>query len=139
MQTHFTSLLSIKKNQMKKSELALIQANINLNSAKERVEESYKELSQLEQPQRGSASQIISSKMVLQAQRSIIQNNKEWLEFAMKQVDLATQQLKKDTLEFEKFTYLENEEIKKILLQQKKAESKNLDEIAIMRYKGIKI
>lgn len=136
MKSRFSSLVGLKKNQMKKSEQSVIQANVNLNSASVALESSYKELQSLSEPKGGSIKQMLSSRALLESQREIIQNNKEWVGFAKNQLDLAKNQLKKDTLEYEKFQYLELQEIKQKLQEQKLQESKELDEIAIMGYKG---
>lgn len=136
MKTRFSSLVKLKKNQMKKSEQFVIQSNVNLNSASVALENSYKELASLSEPKGGSIKQMLSSRMLLESQREIIQNNQEWVAFAKNQLDSAKNQLKKDTLEYEKFQYLELQEIKQELQKQKLRESKELDEIAIMGYKG---
>lgn len=136
MKTRFSSLVKLKKNQMKKSEQFVVQSNVNLNSASVALENSYKELSNLSEPKGGSIKQMFSSRVLLESQREIIQNNQEWVAFAKNQLDSAKNQLKKDTLEYEKFQYLELQEIKQELQKQKLRESKELDEIAIMGYKG---
>lgn len=136
MKTRFSSLVKLKKNQMKKSEQFVIQSNVNLNSASVALENSYKELASLSEPKGGSIKQMLSSRMLLESQREIIQNNQEWVAFAKNQLDSAKNQLKKDTLEYEKFQYLELQEIKQELQKQKLRELKELDEIAIMGYKG---
>ena len=64
----------------------------------------------------------------------IINHNKEWVEFASTQVDLAKEKLKQDMIEYEKFKHLELQEIKKILQKQKQKDAKELDEIALMTY-----
>ena len=60
--------------------------------------------------------------------------NKEWINFANSQLLQAKKQLKKDMIEYEKFNYLEVQEIKKIIKKQKEQEAKDLDEVALMTY-----
>lgn len=136
MKTKFTPLVGIKKNELKKSELALAQANINLQNAQVKLQNSYEQLEHLPSLTKGSGADMLKARALYKAQRGMIDKDKEWLEFAKTQAILATQKLQRDTLEYEKFSHLENELIKELLKEQKKAESKNLDEIALLKYKG---
>ncbi|MDX9813670.1 MAG: flagellar export protein FliJ [Sulfurimonas sp.] len=139
MKTKFTPLLSIKKNELKKSELALSRANIDLQKATKKLEDSYKELEELPSVLKGSVSDLLKSRMLLEVAQDVISKNKESINFAKNQVLLAKDKLQKDTQEFEKFSYLEAQEIKKALDEQKKLEAKNLDEVALLKYKGKKL
>jgi len=134
MKTRFSSLVSLKKSAMEKSEQALQSANRDLISAKEALELSYNSLNDLEQPQTGKISDILASRVLLNSQRGAIQHNQEWINFAQKQVTKAKEQLKLTMVEHEKFKYLELEEIKRILKDIKIQEAKDLDEIALMTY-----
>jgi len=64
----------------------------------------------------------------------LIKHNQEWVSFTKNQVHLAQNQLKKDTIEYEKFNYLELEEMKKIIKKQKQQEAKDLDEVALLMH-----
>ena len=63
----------------------------------------------------------------------LIEKNKKWVDFAYSQLVQAKEQLKKDMIEYEKFNYLEVQEMKHIIKKQKEKESKDLDEV-IIRY-----
>ena len=134
MTTKFSSLVKLKKNKMQKSEELLQKANIDLNSATKALEESYSFLGDFEEPQSGSISQLIASKTLLSAQRDVIEHNKSWIDFAQNQVRVAKQQLKTDMIEYEKFKYLETQEIKKMLDAKRVQEMKDLDEIALITF-----
>lgn len=134
MKTRFSSLVAIKKEAMKKSERVVQQANANLNSASVALELSYNALKNIQIPQNGNIGDFLASKTLMQSQREIINYNKEWVKFAHREVKHAQERLKKDTLEYEKFNYLEVGEIKKIIKIQKDKERKELDEIAVMTY-----
>ena len=138
MKTRFSSLVTLKKNTMDKSERAVQSANADLNRATMALEISYSSLNGLEVPQSGTMSKMLATRTLLDSQRGLIQHNKEWMGFAKNQVVQAKEQLKLDMIEHEKFKYLELEEIKKILKEQKMKESKDLDEIALMTH-SIKI
>jgi flagellar biosynthesis chaperone FliJ len=135
MKTRYSQLVLIKKRAMQKSEQALQEANINLQTAKDALQNSYNSLDQIEQPMSGSISLLLASKTLFNSKHAEISHNQEWVEYAQNQVNMAKEQLKKDTIEYEKFNYLELEEIKKIVKEQKIQEAKDLDEVALMTFK----
>jgi len=134
MKTRYTSLVSVKKNIMQRSEQVLQSANANLNSALIALEISLEELGELHTPKSGQISDFLSHRSLLDSQRVVITHNQEWVSFARNEINQAKEQLKLDTIEFEKFNYLEVQEIKEILLKRKIQEAKDLDEIALMTY-----
>lgn len=134
MNTRFSSLVTLKKNKMELSERLVQRANADLNNAALQLQASYNSLAGVESPQQGNISKFLASRALLSAARGSITHNQEWVEFAKKQVHLAREKLKSDMIEHEKFKYLELEEIKKILLTQKRQESKDLDEVALMTF-----
>ncbi|MCD6172847.1 MAG: flagellar FliJ family protein [Sulfurimonas sp.] len=123
---------------MDKSERAVQSANADLNAATMALETSYSSLNGLEVPRSGVMSKMLATRTLLDSQRGLIQHNKEWMSFAKNQVLQAKEQLKLDMIEHEKFKYLELEEIKKVLKEQKIKEAKDLDEVALMTH-SIKI
>jgi len=135
VKTRYTSLVSVKKDIMQKSERVLQSANANLNSALVALELSLIELKNIPSPTTGQISDFLASRTLLDSQRVIIQHDQEWAEFARNEIRNASAQLKLDMVEYEKFNYLELEEIKVILLKRKRDEAKELDEIALMTYK----
>lgn len=134
MKTRFSSLVTLKKSAMDKSERVVQNASANFNSAIIALELSYKSLETIDSPISGNMSQMLASRTLLHSQRDIIKHNQDWVEFSKKEVFQAKEQLKKDMIEYEKFKYLELEEIKKILKKQKLEEVKNLDEVALMTH-----
>lgn len=135
MKTRFTSLVKLKKSSMQKSEQAMQQANTNLNSATLALKASYNSLNDIATPQSGKIGDILASRVLFGSQREIISHNKNWLEFAKNQTHEAKERLKLDMIEYEKFNYLELQEIKQELARRKIAEAKDLDEVALMTYK----
>ena len=134
MKTRFSSLVALKKDAMQKRERELQQALQNHERAKEALHKSLKELQNIEQPNSGSMSQLLANRTLLSRQRAIIQHNEEWLEFTKNEVQKAKETLKAAMIEYEKFKYLELQEIEKVLKAQKQAEVKHLDEIALMTF-----
>ena len=134
MKTRYTSLVSVKKNSMQKSEQVLQSANAAFKSAQKRLALSFKELIQFDAPSSGLIADFLSPRMLLDAQRSVIEYNETALKAAEQEIERAKAQLKIDMIEFEKFNYLELQEIKEIQKKQKYQEAKELDEIALMTY-----
>jgi len=134
MKTRFSSLVSVKKNTMQKSESAFQKANAAFMKASEAVEESLAQLYNITSPQTGKISDFLANRTLLEAQRVFIQHNKEWVAFTQDEMLIAKKNLQKDMVEYEKFKYLEFEEQKKLIKEAKIKEAKDLDEIALMMY-----
>ena len=134
MKTRFSSLVTLKKSTMEKSERVLQGANADLNSATIALQLSYNSLNDVQPPQTGSMADFLASRSLLDSQRGMIKHNQEWVNFAQNQVLQAKGQLKLDMIEHEKFKYLELEEIKKVLKKRKLQEVKDLDEVALMTH-----
>ena len=134
MKTRYSSLVTLKKSAMDKSERVVQSTNADLNSATMALQLSYNLLSDIDIPRSGNISKLLASRTLLSSQRDLIEHNHNWVDFAKKQVELAKEQLKLDMIEYEKFKYLEVQEIKKMLKEQKIKEAKELDEIALMTY-----
>ena len=134
MKTRFSSLVTLKKSAMQKSERVVQSANADLNSASMALEISYNLLDNIESPTTGTMSKMLASRALLNSQRGIITHNKEWVSYAQKQVESAKEKLKSNMIEHEKFKYLELEEIKKIIKKIKLEEAKELDEVALMTH-----
>ncbi len=134
MKTRYSSLVTLKKSTMQKSERILQSANADLNSASTALQLSYNSLKDVESPSSGTMSEMLASRTLLASQRTLINHNKEWVSFTQNQVAQAKEKLKLDMIEYEKFNYLELEEIKKILKEIKIKEAKDLDEVALMTH-----
>ncbi|WP_428737396.1 flagellar export protein FliJ [Sulfurimonas sp.] len=138
MKTRYSSLVSVKKNIMQKSERVLQTKNFARNNAKEALTESLSQLEQLQSPKSGLVSDFLSSRALLDLQRSLIRHNEEWLAFATKEVQEAQEQLKRDMIEYEKFQYLEVQEVEAIKRKEKIKEAKELDEVALITHNNNK-
>jgi len=137
MKTRYSSLVSVKKNIMQKSERLLQAKNAALHNAQEALQKSIEEISQIQAPKNGVIADFISNRALLDAQRYLIKHNEEWKAFAMREVENAQEQLKRDMIEYEKYQYLELQEIEAIKKKEKIKEAKELDEIALLTF-GVK-
>ena len=134
MKTRFSSLVTLKKSTMKKSERVVQSANADLNSAVIALEISKNSLDTIDTPESGIMSDFLASRTLLDSGRSLIQHNQDWVKYSTNQVQLAKNQLKLDMVEYEKFKYLDLQEIKKVIKKQKTLEAKELDEVALITY-----
>ena len=134
MKTRFSSLVTVKKNSMQKSERVVQTANKNLQNAKEALQTSLLELQKIETPHEGNMAEFLANRSLLDAQRALIAHNEGWVAYAQKELLEAQEQLKRDMIEYEKFKYLELQEIEKVLKAQKVQEAKDLDEVALMTH-----
>lgn len=134
MKTRFSSLVTLKKSTMKKSERVVQSANADLNSAVMALEISKNSLNSIDTPESGFMSDFLASRTLLDSGRNLIKHNQEWVRYSKNQVALAKEQLKLDMVEYEKFKYLDLQEIKKIIKKQKILEAKDLDEVALMTH-----
>ena len=134
MKTRFSSLVTLKKSTMQKSERVVQSANADLNSAVMALEISKNSVNTIDTPESGMMSDFLASRRLLDSARDLIKHNKEWVTYSKTQVSLAKEQLKIDMVEYEKFKYLDLQEIKKIIKKQKMLEAKELDEVALMTH-----
>jgi len=134
MKTRFSSLVGVKKNTMRKSETAFQQTNVIYLNATEALQTSINQLSEITPPLTGQVSDFLANRTLFQAQRELIKHNEEWVAFSESEMQKAKEQLKLDTIEYEKYKYLEYEEQKNMLDELKRKEMKDLDEVALMMY-----
>ena len=119
---------------MQQSESVLQRANALFFNAQNNLKVSIEQLQDLTPPTNGQISNFLANKSLLDAQRNLIKHNQELLSFSKTEMQKAKEQLKLDTIEYEKFKYLEFEEQKKLIKKAKIKEAKDLDEIALMTY-----
>ncbi|QOP42133.1 flagellar export protein FliJ [Sulfurimonas marina] len=134
MRTRYSSLVSVKKNIMQKSERVLQAKNAALHNAKEALQNSLDALNEIQPPQNGIIADFLSNRALLDSGRSVIHHNEGWVVFAQREVEEAKEQLKRDMIEYEKYQYLELQEIEAIKKKEKIKEAKELDEVALMTF-----
>ena len=134
MKTRYSSLVSVKKNAMQKSERVVQDANKKFRDAQEALQKSIEELQEITSPQHGFIAEFLANRTLLDSQRALIKHNEEWVHYANSQLQNAREALKYDMIEYEKFKYLELQEIEKFLKEKKIQEAKDLDEIALMTF-----
>jgi flagellar biosynthesis chaperone FliJ len=139
MKTRYSPLVSIKKNDVEKVERELQEAHSVVRSAKTALENSLEELLSITPPKEGLISSFLANRTMLEAQRKIVEKNEQWVVFAKEQLHAVQKKLQAVMIEYEKFKYLELQEIEAIKKQHKLQEAKDLDEIALLTFKKQKL
>jgi flagellar export protein FliJ len=134
MKTRFTSLVKMKKDMMDKSERELQQANHLLSTAQQILHHAYEELKSLTSPTSGEITQFVQARQMLEAQRNVVAQEQEKVAIAESEVLKAKMALKDAMMEYEKFKYLEAEQIKLAVEKKKKQQQRELDEIAVQNF-----
>jgi len=135
MKTRFSPIVKLKHSKMQKSEMQVQEALLRLQKAKEELQRSLEDLNELQEPTSGSMHDFLVVRTLVDAQMRLIEKNRKWVAYEEGQLKALQEQLKADMIEYEKFKYLEAQEIQKIKKEQLVREMKQLDEVAIMRYK----
>lgn len=134
MKTQYSSLVKIKKDHLDIMEKSVRSCHQTIAIIEVKIEASYIELSSIETPHEGDFSIFRQMQLLKHRVQEEIEFNKYNLEVAKNALLKAMQQLKTANIEYEKFKYLETNEIKKIVKTRKSKEAKELDEIALIAF-----
>ena len=137
MKSRYEPLVKLKKQALDKAEQALMNAKNELTLSNAALDNAYSQLSFLISPQHGSIGELFQAQMIAQAQHREIESCRLRVNQAHMNQDKAREAFRFSRIEFEKFNYLEVQEIKKIGEKAKYEEAKMLDEIGTMTYKKV--
>lgn len=135
MKSRYEPLVKLKKQALDKAEQQLMSANAEVTLSDAVLLNAYAELSSLESPLNGSIGELFQAKMILQAQHREIQACRLRAQRARSNQDKAREAFRLSRIEFEKFNYLELQEVEALIAKVKYEEAKMLDEIGTMTYK----
>ncbi|HEX5330662.1 flagellar export protein FliJ [Sulfuricurvum sp.] len=133
--SRYEPLVKLKKKALDTAERALISANNALASATEKLNTSYEELSQMSLPTQGSVGEFTQAAAMIHAQHQTIERCKQALLSAEHRQHQMRERFKAAMIDYEKFKYLEVQEMNAALKHLKTQEAKMLDEIGTMTYK----
>lgn len=139
MATKYTSLVRLKKSKMLEVEQSLMEASNVLELAQEKLHVAYMQLRDADVISGGTMQNFLQSRSLIEAQRGVIERCKLEVDEATIKKEQLQKLFKESSIEFEKFNFLELEEIKKEIARMKQIEQKSLDEMAIqtfMRHRG---
>ena len=134
--TKFDSLVKLKKLKVDEKEREISVLNNQIALAYEDIEQLKQEITSFEYPKTGNFALITQFKMMQQALFNQLKEKENYINYLENQKNILSHQLKELNLEYEKMKYLQGEEIKKYIKKIKQKEAKELDEIALLLYKG---
>lgn len=135
MKSKYVPLVKLKKKSLDTAERALIGANNALSSASDKLNHAYEELSRMSLPTKGSVGEFTQASAMIHAQHQSIEQCQQALQTAKQRQLQMQDRFKAALIDFEKFKYLEVQEMNAQLKQLKDQEAKMLDEIGTMTYK----
>ncbi|ADR35014.1 hypothetical protein Sulku_2354 [Sulfuricurvum kujiense DSM 16994] len=133
--SRYEPLVKLKKKSLDSAERALIGANNELASATDKLKFSYEELSRMTLPTQGSVGEFTQATAMIHAQHQTIEQCQNKVQVAKFNQHQMRERYKAAMIDFEKFKYLEIQEMKARLKHLKAQEAKMLDEIGTMIYK----
>lgn len=133
--SRYAPLVKLKKKALDSAERALIAANNALSAASDKLNRAYDELSHMRLPAKGSVGEFTQATAIIHAQHQSIEGAKDELRSAEQQQSLMREKFKAAMIDYEKFKYLEVQEMNLHLKEIKDQEAKMLDEIGTMTYK----
>lgn len=137
MKSRYEPLVKLKKQALEKAEQRLMSANTEVTVSAAALANAYAELSLLSSPQNGSIGELFQAQMILQAQHREIEACHLRIERARINQHTAREAFRFSRIEFEKFNYLELQEVEAMMAKVKQEEAKMLDEIGTMTYKKV--
>ncbi|MDP1785440.1 MAG: flagellar FliJ family protein [Sulfuricurvum sp.] len=135
MKSRYESLVKLKKKALEKAEQMLMNANSDVTANDAALISAYNELSSLVSPKNGPISEFFQAQLMVQAQYREIEECRAQVERARVSQQAAREAFSLSRIEFEKFNYLEVQEIESMIAKVKYEEAKMLDEIGTMMYK----
>lgn len=107
---------------------------IQLRDQENKLKAEYELLMHINQPTSGTITEYKSTQLLINRQREIINESTQRVQDVKEALLLAKKSQKEAYIEFEKYKYLESEELKKMLKEIKIKEAKDLDEVALQAF-----
>lgn len=135
MKSRYEPLVKLKKQALDKAEQQLLNANSEVTLSDTALKNAYAGLSSFESPLNGPIGELLQAQMMLQAQHREIETCRLRVERAVLNQHAAREAFRLSRIEFEKFNYLELQEVEAMMAKVKYDEAKMLDEIGTMTFK----
>jgi len=135
-ESRYAPLVKLKKKGLDEAERNLTHSNAEVENAQKALDMAYGALEDISIPQSGLISELRQGHIYLESRHNDIENCKKRLVQAMHQQILDREMFKKAMIEYEKFNYLEVQEVEKRIAKIKRDEQKFLDDVGTMTYKG---
>jgi len=135
MKSKYAPLVKLKKKSLDGAERNLIAANNALSSASDKLSHAYTALSHMALPTKGSVGEFSQATAMIHAQHQTIEEYQRVFHDAQQKQILMRERFKVAQIDYEKFKYLEVQEMNAYAKMLKDKEAKMLDEIGTMMYK----
>lgn len=133
--SRYAPLVKLKKQGLDEAERSLVAANNEVAGASESLSLAYRTLETLSIPMQGSVQELVQANRLMQAQHETILLCRERLMSAQMNQVRKREAFNRAMMEYEKFKYLEVQEVNAKMKRLKEIESKMLDEIGTMTYR----
>jgi flagellar biosynthesis chaperone FliJ len=133
MKTKFDSIVKVKKQIADNIEQDIAKINSAIAELEEKIKQKEEEFLNFTPPKSGSFAEFTQIKLEQNFLKNEIDTLKSQLAMLNARKNDLLEELKKARLEYEKMKYLQGEEIKKILKQERIKEAQDMDEVAIIR------
>ncbi|MDP3302056.1 MAG: flagellar FliJ family protein [Sulfuricurvum sp.] len=137
MKSRYEPLVKLKKQALDKTEQQLLNANTEVTLSDTALRNAYAQLSTFESPSNGPIGELLQAQMILQAHHREIETCRLRVERAGMNQHAAREAFRLSRIEFEKFNYLEVQEVEAMMAKAKQEEAKMLDEIGTITYKKV--
>lgn len=133
--SRYEPLVKLKKKSLDEAERALIAANNAVASASDRLSSAYETLATLHLPKSGSVRDLAQANLMIQTQHETIERCQQALAEAHERQRQMRERFHASRIEFEKFNYLDVQEVNAQIKKMKLHDAKMLDEIGTITYK----
>lgn len=134
MKTPFDALVLAQKKRLEAKELEILRTNNQIAAQYAKIDELQIALSQVIYPKEGDFSLFLKTNAQKKSLINDIDTHRTHISTLKAELKSLQEQRKIIYIEYEKYKHIQEREKEKILSELKRAESKNLDEIALLLY-----
>lgn len=134
MKTPFDALVLAQKKRLEAKELEILRTNNQIAAQYAKIDELQIALSQIIYPKEGDFSLFLKTNAQKKSLINDIDTHRTHISTLKAELKSLQEQRRIIYIEYEKYKHIQEREKEKILSELKRAESKNLDEIALLLY-----
>lgn len=134
MKTPFDALVLAQKKRLEAKELEILRTNNQIAAQYAKIDELQIALSQIVYPKEGDFSLFLKTNAQKKSLINDIDTHRTHISTLKAELKSLQEQRRIIYIEYEKYKHIQEREKEKIISELKRAESKNLDEIALLLY-----
>lgn len=134
MKTPFDALVLAQKKRLEAKELEILRTNNQIAAQYAKIDELQIALSQIIYPKEGNFSLFLKTNAQKKSLINDIDTHRTHISTLKAELKSLQEQRRIIYIEYEKYKHIQEREKEKIISELKRAESKNLDEIALLLY-----